>query len=86
MGLEEDDKVFLQGLIMSAAMLHQHGRRVAAGVRNHWANVQVRLEAHRPTKWGLEVDGLLVQLKRYAEDAEAGSWALDAKAVRIVRR
>ncbi|MFA5945018.1 MAG: DUF309 domain-containing protein [Candidatus Thermoplasmatota archaeon] len=86
MGLEEDDKVFLQGLIMSAAMLHQHGRKIAAGVRNHWANVQARLEPHRPRKWGIDVDGLLTQLKRYAEDAEGGHWALDAKAVRILRQ
>jgi predicted metal-dependent hydrolase len=86
MGLEEDEKVFVQGLIMSAAMLHQHGRKVANGVRNHWANVQLRLEPHRPAKWGIDVDGLLAQLRRYADDAEAGRWALDGKAVRIERR
>ena len=86
MGLEEDDKVFVQGLIMSAAMLHQHGRKVANGVRNHWANVQLRLEPHRPEKWGVDVDGLLAQLGRYAQDAETGRWALDGKAVRIDRR
>lgn len=85
MGLEEDEKVFVQGLIMAAAMLHQHGRKVAAGVRNHWANVQVRLEPHRSAKWGIDVDGLLAQLARYADDAAAGRWALDGKAVRIHR-
>jgi hypothetical protein len=86
MGLEEDEKVFVQGLIMAAAMLHQHGRKVANGVRNHWANVQLRFSPHRPAKWGIDVDGLLAQLLRYAEDAEAGQWRLDPKAVRIVRR
>ncbi|MHB1261173.1 MAG: DUF309 domain-containing protein [Thermoplasmatota archaeon] len=85
MGLEEDDKVFVQGLIMAAAMLHQHGRKVARGVANHWANVQLRLEPHRPAKWGVDVDGLLDQLAPYAEDAETGRWGLDGKAVRINR-
>ena len=43
MGLEGDDKLFVQGLIMSAAMLHQYGRKVPRGVHNHWANVTLRL-------------------------------------------
>ena len=86
MGLEGDDKLFLQGLIMSAAMLHQHGRRVANGVRNHWANVEVRLPPHRPQKWGVDVEGLLRQLARYAEDAASGRWALRAGDVRIARK
>jgi predicted metal-dependent hydrolase len=85
MGLEEDDKVFVQGLIMAAAMLHQHGRKLAAGVRNHWANVQVRLEPHRPAKWGIDVDGLMGQLARYADDAASGRWELEGKAVQIDR-
>jgi predicted metal-dependent hydrolase len=85
MGLEEDDKVFVQGIIMAAAMLHQHGRKVANGVRNHWANVQLRLDPHRPAKWGIDVEGLLAQLRRYADDAATGAWALDPKAVRIRR-
>lgn len=86
MGLEEDDKVFVQGLIMAAAMLHQHGRRLAAGVRNHWANVQVRLTPHRPSRWGIDVDALLADLARYAEDAALDAWRLDGKAVRIARK
>lgn len=86
MGLEEDDKVFVQGLIMAAAMLHQHGRRIAAGVRNHWLNVQVRLGPAPAVKWGIEVGRLRDDLARYAEDAETGQWMLDAKAVRIARK
>jgi predicted metal-dependent hydrolase len=86
MGLEEDDKVFVQGLIMSAAMLHQYGRKVERGVANHWANVELRLGPHRPAKWGIDVDGLLRDLARYAEDAASGGWSLDAKAVRIRRK
>lgn len=85
MGLEEDDKVFVQGLIMSAAMLHQHGRKVARGVANHWANVTLRLGPHQPSKWGIDVKGLLAQLAPYAEDAASGEWALDGKAVQIQR-
>lgn len=85
MGLEGDDKLFLQGLIMSAAMLHQYARRVQGGVRNHWANVQMRLPPHRPEKWGIQVEDLLEQLAPYARDAEAGRWSLDADAVRIWR-
>jgi hypothetical protein len=86
MGLEGDEKLFLQGLIMSAAMLHQYHRRVAGGVRNHWANVEIRLPPHRPEKWGIDVEGLLGQLRRYAEDAAAGRWTLDPAQVRIGRK
>ena len=85
MGLEGDDKLFVQGLIMSAAMLHQYGRKVANGVRNHWANVQVRLPPHRPAKWGIDVDGLLDQLTPYASTAAEGSWGLDPSAVHVRR-
>lgn len=85
MGLEGDDKLFLQGLIMSAAMLHQYGRRVPRGVHNHWANVVQRLEPHRPAKWGVDVDGLLGQLRPYADAADHGDWDLDPKVVRIRR-
>jgi hypothetical protein len=86
MGLEGDDKVFVQGLIMAAAMLHQHGRRIAAGVRNHWANVRLRLEPARPGRWGIDVGGLLDELARYAEDAESGRWRLDGRDVRVSRK
>jgi hypothetical protein len=86
MGLEGDEKVRLQGLIMAAAMLHQHGRRVAAGVRNHWRNVQERLASAPSPLWGVDVAGLLRDLQRYAQDAESGRWALDGTQVRIVRR
>jgi predicted metal-dependent hydrolase len=86
MGLEEDDKVFVQGLIMAAAMLHQHGRRIAAGVRNHWLNVQARLGPAPAVHWGIDVAGLRATLARYAEDAASGRWALDGKAVRIARK
>ena len=85
MGLEDDDKVFVQGLIMAAAMLHQHGRRIARGAANHWENVQVRLGGIEPVHWGIDVAGLRADLARYAEDAAAGRWALDAKSVRIRR-
>lgn len=85
MGLEGDEKVRLQGLIMAAAMLHQHGRRVAPGVRNHWLNVQQRLAPAPSPLWGIDVAALLADLARYADDAASGRWALDGKAVRIVR-
>ncbi len=80
MGLEGDDKLFLQGLIMAAAMLVQHGKGVRRGVENHWANVQVRLGG-RPARWGIDATRLLRDLERYLHDE-----ALDAKAVRIVRQ
>lgn len=85
MGLEQEDKVFVQGLIMAAAMLHQHGRRIARGVANHWENVQVRLGPVEARHWGIDVDGLRKDLARYADDAASGRWALDGKAVRIQR-
>jgi uncharacterized protein len=85
MGLEGDDKLFVQGIIMAAAMLHQYGRRVAKGVANHWANVELRLGMHRPEKWGVDVDGLLRQLERYKVAAEAGDWSLQPGAVQVRR-
>lgn len=87
MGLEGEEKLFLQGLIMAAAMLVQYGKGVPRGVVNHWANVRLRLEPHQPRKWGVEVTGLLEQLRPYAEPVVAGdhSMGLDPKRVRIVR-
>lgn len=87
MGLEGDDKLFIQGLIMSAAMLHQYGRKVPKGVVNHWHNVLQRLPQHAPNKWGIDVAGLLARLRPYAEPVEAGdhSMPLDHTAVRIRR-
>jgi len=87
MGLEGDEKLFLQGLIMAAAMLHQYGRKVPRGVANHWANVRHRLEPNRPARWGIDVDGLLAQLAQYGDPVVAGDHAmpLDPSAVRISR-
>jgi hypothetical protein len=83
LGLEGDDKMFVQGLIMAAAMLHQHGRRITRGVLNHWENVVSRLSPHVPKKWGLDVAGFLGQLAPYAIDAESGAYALDAAHVQV---
>lgn len=85
MGLEGDDKLFVQGLIMSAAMLHQYGRKVPKGVANHWDNVTLRLGPCQPAKWGLDVAGLLRHLQEYAEAAQRGDWSLKPGAVRIGR-
>jgi len=88
LGLEGDDKLFVQGLIMAAAMLVQYGRGVVRGVVNHWHNVQARLPPHAPEKWGIDVAGLLEQLRAYAEPVEAGDAAmdLDPAVVQIARR
>lgn len=86
MGLEGENKLFVQGLIMSAAMLHQYGRRVPRGVHNHWANVGQRLQRHRPAQWGVDVDGLLRQLAPFAEAAGRDDWTLQPGAVRIHRQ
>lgn len=85
MGLEGDDKLFVQGLIMSAAMLHQYTRKVPKGVANHWANVTMRLQPHAPSKWGVDVAGLLTQLEGFAAAAQRGDWTRDATAVRVRR-
>lgn len=82
MGLEGDDKLALQALIMAAAMLVQYGKRVERGVANHWANVRTRADG-RPPKWGVDYPGLLRQLEPYAEAAARHDWGLDPKAVRI---
>ncbi len=81
LGLEGEDKLFVQGLIMAAAMLHQYARGVERGVENHHRNVLARLPPHAPTKWGIDVQGLLDQLARYA--AAPG---LDAAEARIERQ
>lgn len=88
MGLEGDDKLFVQGLIMSAALLVQYGRKVPRGVVNHWANVQLRLNPHQPEKWGIDVAGLLDQLRAYAEPVVAGDHRMEKEsgAVRIGRQ
>ncbi len=87
LGLEGDDKLFVQGLIMAAALLVQYGRGRIQGVINHWANVQARLPQHAPEKWGIDVQRLLDQLVDYAEPVIAGdaSVSLDPANVRIHR-
>ena len=73
MGLEGEDKLVVQGLIMAAALLHQAGRGVHRGVLNHWENVQVRLRPALPERWGIDLAGLLDQLEPYARAAAAGA-------------
>lgn len=85
MGLEGDDKLFVQGLIMSAALLHQYGRKVPRGVSNHWANVTQRLGIQPDVKWGVDVVGLLTQLRPYVDAAARGDWGLVPAQVRITR-
>lgn len=85
MALEGDDKLFVQGLIMAAAMLVQYGKGVERGVASHWANVQARLPQHAPEKWGVDVAGLLRQLEPFARDAAEGALQRDVTDVRIVR-
>jgi uncharacterized protein len=85
MGLETDEKLFVQGLIMAAAMLVQYGKKVPRGVANHWANVTHRLLPNEPARWGIAVSALLRQLEPYARTAADGTWGLDPKAVRIHR-
>jgi hypothetical protein len=86
MGLEGEDKLFLQGLIMAAAMLVQYGKGVRGGVHNHWANVAGRLRPHAAGKWGIDVARLLRELEPYgAEGSGDGPLARDPKAVRIHR-
>ncbi|MHB8632954.1 MAG: DUF309 domain-containing protein [Thermoplasmatota archaeon] len=74
MALEGDEKLFLQGLIMAAAMLVQYGRRVPRGVANHWANVQFRLAPKGPRHWGIDVQGLLGELAGVARAAALGDF------------
>ncbi|MEK6986014.1 MAG: DUF309 domain-containing protein [Candidatus Thermoplasmatota archaeon] len=79
MGLEGDDKLFLQGLIMAAALLVQHGKGIQRGVENHWANVQFRLGG-RAARWGIDSARLMADLEPYVRDG-----SLDARAVQIRR-
>lgn len=84
--LDGEDKRFVQGLIMAAAMLVQYGKGVRRGVVNHHQNVVDRLAEVR-TKWSIDVHGLLEQLEPYAHDALAEGVYLkrDPGAVRIRR-
>lgn len=79
--LEGDDKRFVQGLIMAAAMLVQYGKGIQRGVENHHRNVGDRLPAHAPSKWGIDVDGLLAQLEPFPTTA-----GLDPASVQIRRQ
>lgn len=81
LGLDGEDKRFVQGLIMAAAMLVQHGKGIQRGVENHHKNVLARLPPHAPTKWGIDVAGLLAQLAPFVEDA-----SLDPRSVQIQRQ
>jgi hypothetical protein len=78
MGLEGEDKLFVQGLIMAAAMLVQYGKGVRRGVQNHWANVTLRLRPHAAGRWGIDVARLLADLTPYAEEAN-GSGPMSRK-------
>lgn len=80
LGLEGEDKRFVQGLIMAAAMLVQHGKGIQRGVVNHHRNARDRLAPHGPVLWGIDVDGLLAQLAPYEDDD-----ALDPARVQIRR-
>lgn len=88
MGLEGDEKLFVQGLIMAAAMLVQYGKGVRRGVRNHWANVRLRLRPHAGGKWGIDVARLLAELEPYAQDAAGegplGRGVADVKVHRVL--
>ncbi len=79
--LHGEDKRFVQGLIMAAAMLVQHGKRIQRGVENHYRNATDRLAPHAPKKWGIDVDGLIAQLGPFVEDE-----GLDGREVQILRR
>ena len=86
MGLEGEDKLFVQGLIMAAAMLVQYRKGVRRGVHNHWANVTLRLRPHAGGKWGVDVARLLADLTPYGEDADgAGPLARSVQDVKVHR-
>ncbi|MGB0653022.1 MAG: DUF309 domain-containing protein [Thermoplasmatota archaeon] len=85
LGLEGRDKLFVQGLIMAAAMLVQYGRGRFQGVLNHHENVLARLPEHAPTKWGIDVAGLLAQLAPFREAAARDDGSLDPADVQLVR-
>lgn len=85
--LEGDGREFVQGLIMAAAMLVHYGRPNPIGVAKHWQNVQDRLPKFLPSTWGVDVEGLVAQLKEYAKTAAEGPHAmtLDPGLVQIER-
>lgn len=67
LGLEGDEKLFIQGHIMAAAMLVQYEKGVEKGVRNHFKNVQARVAGK--AMWGLSGDDLLAQLEPFLNEA-----------------
>lgn len=79
--LEGEDKRFVQGLIMAAAMLVQYGKGIQRGVENHHRNATERLTPHGPHKWGIDVAGLLHQIDPFPSTA-----GLDPAAVQIRRQ
>ena len=81
LGLDGEDKRFVQGLIMAAAMLVQHGKGIQRGVVNHHRNVLERLPPHGPTKWGIDVEGLLRQIAPFVDHPD-----IDPTEVQILRQ
>jgi hypothetical protein len=73
LGLEGDEKLFLQGLIMAAAMLVQYEKKIQRGVENHFQNVRARVAGL--AYWGIRGDELLEQLRPFltVPDLEAGT-------------
>lgn len=86
--LDGEDKRFVQGLIMAAAMLVQYGKGVRRGVLNHHQNVLERLTAQEPEKWGIDVNRLLGHIAPFAWDAanDATEMSRNPGAVQIWRR
>ncbi|MGB1697047.1 MAG: DUF309 domain-containing protein [Thermoplasmatota archaeon] len=78
LGLEGEEKLFAQGLIMGAAMLVQYGKGVQRGVENHYANVRARCQGK--SFWGIDGDAYLVQLRPFLDTP-----GLDPARVQLLR-
>lgn len=63
LGLEGDEKLFVQGLIMAAAMLVQYDKGIHAGVSSHFKNVRARCEGK--SFWGIDGDAVIAQLEPF---------------------
>jgi uncharacterized protein len=74
---EPAERDFLQGLVHVAVAWYQAGRGNRVGCERQLEKAQRRLGPYAPQHLGVDVAGLLDQLRAAAERVEAGSLALE---------
>ncbi len=66
------DKIFLQGLIQVAAAYHHHSRANCLGTKNLLLAGLLKLDQFPEQHWGLEIEPLRAEVRRWLLALEAG--------------